>query len=606
MRLDSEKYERELALSRLFGVFGRWKDALHPRGPGGKFADVPDSQEVGAKGSSNGSVPSPEANPGSDGPDDGEWHDVGDDIHKAAELLAEGKKVRLDQPEQVSTLLDKLAEMVRDAEEKGEDAPTYDLCKVTVKDTNLFCAESKGIPRVQMPQLKGVPTKGSKAAQFVEGDKGEADLSKQFADHLRAQGITIEDAEPLASHLRASQNELNGAKVAGMVGYMKDGGEIKGEPLFVSRDNYIVDGHHRWAATVGFDSLDGDVTDFTMPVRKIDLDIGTLLDMANQFAEEWGIPQAAVGQSAQQAAGLKAALSYMDDDCGCDSPDPAKLELGILGRIIDFDPSLHPRDPYGKFKKVLDSAKDHDQIHVYTPEGKQDITVNKFGGKFRVVDPNRKGYSNKVRDLRSSAGVTRRVLDGMVDAAPPKTKKEKRAAAKRDAGIPQGDNPQFIKQVTVDGIPAQRYEGGGETTDYGPRLEQIANGDYVQNIKAPDGTPGYNVAHRYYGARSNDPNAVRWHVEQGFGPALTKADADAIWAKRVEITDWVKSIDTEPANFLFPASTSGIERRLRAKVLEDGSVEVSTYDDGGKHKKVFGASSLLSLSQPVNPAHVGL
>lgn len=223
-------------------------------------------------------------------------HRVGGDVKKAAELLGKGEKVQLDQPKTASTLLDELAKRVKQAVEKGDAAPSFDLCDVSVPDTNLFCADSKGVPRVQMPQLKGVPTSGSAAAGKVDA-KGEADLSDAFREHLAAKGFKVENGTERAAYLRATQNELNGGKVAGMVKAMQAGKEIKGAPLFVSRDDYIVDGHHRWAAEVGMDALDGTLgNDRDMKVQRIDADIITILDEANKFAADNGIPQAGVGQ----------------------------------------------------------------------------------------------------------------------------------------------------------------------------------------------------------------------------------------------------------------------------------------------------------------------
>jgi hypothetical protein len=43
----------------------------------------------------------------------------------------------------------------------------YDLCKVSVKGTNLFCGGNKGIPRDAMPQAKGEVVKGSKAEKLL-------------------------------------------------------------------------------------------------------------------------------------------------------------------------------------------------------------------------------------------------------------------------------------------------------------------------------------------------------------------------------------------------------------------------------------------------------
>jgi hypothetical protein len=227
--------------------------------------------------------------------------DVGGDIELAARLLSEGKKVKLAQPREVSVLLDKLAMIALDAEAKGEQAPTYDLCGIHVEGTNLFCVESKGIPRVRMPQLVGDPAPGTKADKLQRNKRGEVDITRQFRAYLKSEGVKMRMGEEEAQYLRASQNELNGVKTAGIMGALEKGVKIEGR-LFVSRDNYIVDGHHRWAAEVGRDLRDNIAGDVTMQIERIDMDIVDLLDLANAFAADWGLQQQAVGESAGTAA----------------------------------------------------------------------------------------------------------------------------------------------------------------------------------------------------------------------------------------------------------------------------------------------------------------
>jgi hypothetical protein len=181
------------------------------------------------------------------------------------------------------------------AKSKGEGKDrTFDLCNVTVEGTNLFCAESKGIPRVKMPQLKGVPKPNSPASKLPANKKGEVDLTQAFRDHLEEIGLTIDDTDVRADHLKASQNELNGAKIAGMASAIR-AGKIGEERIFVSDDNYIVDGHHRWAANVAVDYDDNKSGDIKMPVARINASILELLEISNTFAREMGIPQAGVG-----------------------------------------------------------------------------------------------------------------------------------------------------------------------------------------------------------------------------------------------------------------------------------------------------------------------
>lgn len=211
-----------------------------------------------------------------------------DDIKLAAKLLSEGHHIRLKQPDQVATLLDKMHKMVWEAVEKGEKAPKFDLCNVSAAGTNLFCQDSKGIPRVDMPQMKGIAEPGSKAHAMGVDKKGEADLSKAFIDHMKSQGIKTEKTDVRASHLRASQGEIVGSKIAKMVTEAKAGmRDLRDKPIFVTKDNYVVDGHHHWAALVGLGSAKG--KDFKVPVYKLDCDIGKALSMANAYTKSMGL-----------------------------------------------------------------------------------------------------------------------------------------------------------------------------------------------------------------------------------------------------------------------------------------------------------------------------
>ncbi len=221
--------------------------------------------------------------------------DVGSDVVKAADLLAQGKKVQLSQPREASVLLDELAKRVNAAKDMGDKAPNFDLCNVTVKNTSLFCVQSKGIPRVKMPQLSGKPLPGTRADKMEKNDKGEVVLTDLFRDMLESKGFTVSDETEKASFLKATQNELNGAKVAGMTSALNAGKKLGGDPrLFVSDDNYIVDGHHRWAAHVGNDLQDGKLGEVDMEVARVNMGIIELLAEANNFALDMGIPQAAV------------------------------------------------------------------------------------------------------------------------------------------------------------------------------------------------------------------------------------------------------------------------------------------------------------------------
>jgi SPP1 gp7 family putative phage head morphogenesis protein len=214
---------------------------------------------------------------------------VGKDIRKAAYLLEEGYHVELNQPEQVSTLIDELHAMAHRAVAMGQKAPFFDLCKVTVANTNLFCQETLGIPRIQMPQMRGQPTPGTPSAALKASKKsGKVDISKQFIQYLADQGIKTEETEIRASNLRASQAQIVGSRVAQLIEETRAGDrDLRERPMFVTRDNYIVDGHHHWAAIVGYGAEKH--KDFKIPVYKLDMDIGAGLRAANDFAKQMGL-----------------------------------------------------------------------------------------------------------------------------------------------------------------------------------------------------------------------------------------------------------------------------------------------------------------------------
>jgi hypothetical protein len=215
---------------------------------------------------------------------------VTNDVEAAAKALADNLHVQLESEDVAATLIDELAAIARDAKAKGAKAPKYNLCNVTVPGTSLFCTESKGIPRVKMPQLAtGNPVPGSPADGMERTERGEVDLAPAFVEMLEGRGVAVEAQRVPASHLKATQNELDGAKVAGMHVAIEEGSMPPGS-IFVTNDNYVVDGHHRWAANVAVGL--GDAPDMDMDVVRIDMPIIEVLALANDWTKKMGAPSA--------------------------------------------------------------------------------------------------------------------------------------------------------------------------------------------------------------------------------------------------------------------------------------------------------------------------
>lgn len=234
-------------------------------------------------------------------------------IADAVKLILEGKVVELGKVDDVHTVLTKLADMAQQAKAEGKDAPKFDLCNVSVAGSNLFCGSKlqtaefpNGVPRISMPQLGGFPREGSEAAKLPRTSEGGVDATDQFVAHLKSIGIGVTTDEVPASYLRASQAELIGSKIAGMMA-AKDynPGKI---PIFISRDNYVVDGHHRWAAMVGRDAADNRLGDLKMHAIRINAPISEVLHLANAWTDKFGIKP--VGAKSFRCAGGCADLVF--------------------------------------------------------------------------------------------------------------------------------------------------------------------------------------------------------------------------------------------------------------------------------------------------------
>jgi hypothetical protein len=198
-------------------------------------------------------------------------------------------KIPDSQKKEISMQIDKLAELAKQAKEKGEAAPNFNLCKITVPGTNLYCEGNAGIPREEMPQFKGKPTPGSPASKMAVDASGEVDTEPVFKKMLKEKGIKTVETEIPSDRLKATQSELVGAKVAGMSKALEKDPNHPAitAPIYVSRDGYVIDGHHRWAAVTSAAIADGKPAN--MKVIVIDMDIKDAIPMANKFAEEIGV-----------------------------------------------------------------------------------------------------------------------------------------------------------------------------------------------------------------------------------------------------------------------------------------------------------------------------
>ena len=275
-------------------------------------------------------------------------------------------KISNKQQKQISMQIDKLVQLTNQAKENGEAAPNYNLCKITVAGTNLYCAGNAGIPREEMPQFKGKPTEGSPAASMEKDINGEVDTEPMFRELLKRKGIKTIQTELPSDSLKATQSELVGAKVAGMAKALEsDPNHPKiTAPIYVSRDGYVVDGHHRWAAVTTNAIRDGKPAN--MKVIVIDADIKDVIPMSNKFAEE-------IGVAAKKA------------DTGKNESVINEIPMADLQQIDKYaDKQLNPIDVVLTDKHFFDRLND-------TRNGKE-ISAAELTGFFKRLGRNKKKF----------------------------------------------------------------------------------------------------------------------------------------------------------------------------------------------------------------------
>lgn len=168
--------------------------------------------------------------------------------------------------------------------EKGI-SESADVCKMSPP----VCVGNKGIPRDKMPQIEGGKTvqqmldssdeldrKKAKAMIQAGADpKDDRTILQQMIDHLKKNGIRNTKTKVAVGKLKATQKEIKAAKTFGMAdAHLKGKFDNIGNSIVVSKDGFILDGHHRWAALLTIDPSR------KMNVLVIDMDMDDLLKEA--------------------------------------------------------------------------------------------------------------------------------------------------------------------------------------------------------------------------------------------------------------------------------------------------------------------------------------
>jgi hypothetical protein len=170
-----------------------------------------------------------------------------------------------------------------------------DICRMRPP----VCKENLGLTRDRMPQITGDMNviELLESADKLDRAKGRAVLDaggrkndhrtiqQQLLDFLETKGIKTRRRRLRVGNLKATQSEIKAAKAYGMAdAHLRGDFPTIDKQIVISRDGYILDGHHRWAALLTIDpGRFMSVLEVGLPMAKAKGDGATLLGEAAAF-----------------------------------------------------------------------------------------------------------------------------------------------------------------------------------------------------------------------------------------------------------------------------------------------------------------------------------
>jgi hypothetical protein len=260
-----------------------------------------------------------------------------------------------------------------------------DLTELRVEGTLKFGGDGLGIARKEMPQLP-------------EGT-GERE---QFFATLKDKGVSVEVVSLDPRELRPMQKEISAQKAGQLYVAMEQGQFRETNHLTITADNYVLDGHHRWAAKTAM----AFATPTTILCDRIGLTAMEAFDFASEWTQEAGIATKAMGEARlsehlpgkhdQRTHGTGAAVAAVTRDVrqkggGTFEPGTGKrivhgTVVGRPGYSASFDRDQFLADPEYRRQAVTAYLRDkRDQFET--------------GGKFGVWDSGGEGGTKIVFDV---------------------------------------------------------------------------------------------------------------------------------------------------------------------------------------------------------------
>ena len=174
-------------------------------------------------------------------------------LKKYGEIVAKDNRTKINIP-----FMQKANKAIAKTIMRKDDFKTPDpelKFEIISEDTIKHISKSLGVSRDKMPQINSK-------------DVGE------FVKYLKDKGIEASSSLIDVSKIGMTQKDINVNKVKDLLGVEKSN---LAKPVIISKDNYILDGHHRVVALYNVDK------NFKLKTIKIDLGIKDLLNVAREF-----------------------------------------------------------------------------------------------------------------------------------------------------------------------------------------------------------------------------------------------------------------------------------------------------------------------------------
>ena len=284
-----------------------------------------------------------------------------------------------------------------------------DITELKVEDTMLFGDEGMGIPRAEMPQIP-------------------AERRDEFLGDLAKEGITTSEEEIDPRTLKPIQKEVSGSRSGAIyLRYKEEGGIPEQQRILISKDSFVIDGHHTWAASVAFAF---DSAGAKLPVYRIDLTAEEALSKATSWGEAAGIPKQAL-----------------------DAKEPAKKNL-----------TWEPIIKHGNHDQRTHGSWANNMVADVEPESGRSAEAVKLAKEVRdravAAEP---VITKLIEGIAQQSGAT---LEGLAQRVKSTDSLARKIDADAEAGY-QGDRKKAAEEIS----DANRYTISVNDTDYADTLK---------------------------------------------------------------------------------------------------------------------------------------